>query len=479
MTGHEAYEAVGRDIRDVFDPVNCSGEMHYMVRKILDSKGEADLSKDDLVVLRGDEMLNIACSCSPIRNSNADFIGIVIVFRDVTRQRKYEEEMVRSSKLDAISTMAGGIAHDFNNVLTAIVGNISLAQMKTHDPGTVSGILSDMESATYRAKDLTQQMLTFSKGGAPIKTVSSIRTLLKEVVSFHLSGSNVKVETDIEDNLWNASIDEGQISQVIGNLVINAKQAMPEGGRIWVTAMNVVSSSPDSSIPEGQYLRISVRDEGCGIPPEHIRRIFDPFYTTKPEGNGLGLASSASVVKNHDGSIEVESSPGEGSEFIIYLPATQEQPAAESEQGSDIIRGTARVLFMDDEDIILKSIGGLMSAMGYTVDCVHNGFEAISSFRRAMARGTPYDLVISDLTIPGSMGGKDMIQRLLEMAPDVRVIATSGYSNDPIMSNYRSFGFSDIIIKPYSISVLSRVMARVLRGEKVDRGTSIDMVGRD
>lgn len=475
ITGYAVSQAVSRDIREVFNPVSCTGSMPDVMRLILENKGNVDLSREDLMILDGDIMRNISCNCSPIMNADNKIVGIVIVFCDITQKRKYEEEIIRSSKLDAISTLAGGIAHDFNNVLTAIVGNVSLAKLKTEDPEFVSGILTDTESAAYRAKDLTQQLLTFSKGGAPIKAVSNIKDLLREVVYFHLSGSNVKVETDIEEDLWNASIDEGQMSQVIGNIVINAKQAMPEGGRIWVTAMNIVVASDDGlRVPEGQYLRISIRDEGCGIPPEHLGRIFDPFYTTKPEGNGLGLASSISVIKNHDGNVEVLSSPGQGAEFIIYLPATEEKPQEVSGQEALIARGSGRILFMDDEDFILKSISGLIRAFGYEVDCIHNGFEAVMAYRNAMVAGRPYDLVITDLTIPGSMGGKDTAQKLIEMDPKVKVIATSGYSNDPIMSSYRAYGFQDIIIKPYSLKTLSTVIARVLAAGRILQASAAD-----
>jgi len=475
ITGYAVSQAVSRDIREVFNPVSCTGDIPDVMRLILENKGNVDFSREDLMVLDGDIMRNISCNCSPIMNTHDDIVGIVIVFSDITQERKYEEEIIRSSKLDAISTLAGGIAHDFNNVLTAIVGNVSLAKLKNEDPEFISGILTDTESAAYRAKDLTQQLLTFSKGGAPIKAVSDIKNLLKTVVNFHLSGSNVKLETDVEEDLWNASIDEGQMNQVIGNIVINAKQAMPEGGKLWVTAVNlVVSSGDDMCVPEGQYVRISIRDEGCGIPPEHLGRIFDPFYTTKPEGNGLGLASSHAVIKNHEGNIEALSSPGKGAEFIIYLPATQEKPLDVPDQDAAIARGSGRILFMDDEDFILKSISGLIRAFGYDVDCVHNGFEAVMAYRNAMAEGCPYDLVITDLTIPGSMGGKDTAQKLIEMDPKVKVIATSGYSNDLIMSSYRSHGFRDIIIKPYSLKTLSMVIARTLASGSDPEASSVD-----
>lgn len=475
ITGYAVSQAVSRDIKEVFNPVSCSGSMPDVMRLILEGKGNIDLSHEDLMILDGDIIRNISCNCSPIMNAESEIVGIVIVFSDITQKRKYEEEIIRSSKLDAISTLAGGIAHDFNNVLTAIVGNVSLAKLKTGDAEFISGILTDTESAAYRAKDLTQQLLTFSKGGAPIKAVSNIRNLLIEVVHFHLSGSNVKVESDIEEDLWNASIDEGQMSQVIGNIAINAKQAMPEGGKIWVTAINLVVASDDGlRVPEGQYLRISIRDEGCGIPPENLDRIFDPFYSTKPEGNGLGLASSFSVIKNHDGDIEVLSSPGQGAEFIIYLPATEEKPLEVPGQDAVIARGSGRILFMDDEDFILKSISGLIRAFGYEVDCIHNGFEAVMAYRNAMLGGRPYDLVITDLTIPGSMGGKDTAQKLIEMDPEVKIIATSGYSNDPIMSSYRSYGFQDIIIKPYSLKILSTVIAKVLAARKTPQASVAD-----
>jgi PAS domain S-box-containing protein len=461
ITGYPGEQAAGKHIQEVLNPVSLSSKEPDIIRKVFRLKGDIDISHDDLLILREDGALrNISCRCSPLRSRNREIMGVIMAFSDVTRQRKYEEEMVRASTLDALSTLAGGIAHDFNNILTAIVGNVSLAKLRSRDNGLIAGILADIETASYRAKDLTQQLLTFSKGGAPVKEVSNIGSLLKEVVGFHLIGSSVKVEMDIEEDLWNASIDQGQMSHVIGNIVINAKQAMPEGGHLWVTAINFcIGPGEEACVPAGDYLRISIRDEGCGIPDESLGKIFDPFYTTKPEGSGLGLASSITVVRNHDGDIEVESSPGEGAEFIIYLPATEEEAKAMPAQDSVVIRGSGKILIMDDEYIILKSIGGLIRALGYEVVCVRNGYEAIKAYRQAMSAGMAFDLVIADLVVPGSLGGKDMVQKLLETDPEARVIATSGYPNDPVMLNCTSYGFMDTIVKPFTVRTLSQVIS--------------------
>jgi PAS domain S-box-containing protein len=464
ITGHPVDQASGRDVWEVLNPVSMSTGKPDILQKIYRSMGAVDITREDLLILgRDNTPCNIACRCSPLKHGNGEIRGVIIAFTDVTRQRKYEEEMIRSSKLGALCTLAGGIAHDFNNILTAIVGNISLARLKNRDNGIVTGILADIEAASYRAKELTHRLLTFSKGGAPVKAISDIGNLLTEVVGFHLTGSNVKVEMDIEGNLWSASIDQGQMSHVIGNIVINAKQAMPEGGRLWVTAMNVsIDKGESACVPQGKYLRVSIRDEGHGIPHECLGKIFDPFYTTKPEGSGLGLASSCSIVRNHEGGIEVASSPGEGAEFIIYLPATEEMVRESPAQDSTVIRGSGRVLLMDDEYIILKSIGGLIRALGYDVVCVRNGFEAIKAYREAMNSGKSYDLVIVDLIIPGSMGGKDAVQKLLEIDPDAKVVVTSGYSNDPIISNHQAYGFKGTIIKPFTIRTLSQAISDVL-----------------
>ncbi|MBI4698904.1 MAG: PAS domain S-box protein [Nitrospirae bacterium] len=398
------------------------------------------------------------------RDNNGRIIGYQGIIRDVTDVKKKEEELMKIEKLESVGILAGGIAHDFNNILTNIVGNISLAKMLVNSDMNLTEILSAAEKACQHAKDLTKQLLTFSKGGAPIKKITAITELLKDSAGFSSRGSNIKCDFSIPDDLWPVEIDEGQISQVINNLVINANQAMPKGGTIHVQAENiVVGVNSTLPLPNGDYIKISVKDEGVGIPEEDLPKIFDPYFTTKQQGSGLGLTTTYSIINNHDGYISVESEVYAGTTFHIYLPAVREKLVETNKESDKIIRGEGKILLMEDEASIRQTVSKVLKQIGYTVETAKNGEETIKQYTDAMGSELPFDIVMMDLTIRGGMGGKETIQELLRIDPEVKAIVSSGYSNDPIMADFKKYGFSGVITKPYEIEELSDLLNNVTK----------------
>jgi signal transduction histidine kinase/ActR/RegA family two-component response regulator len=378
---------------------------------------------------------------------------------------KIEEELFRTRQLESIGILAGGIAHDFNNLLTAIMGNTSLAKILVSPNDKIHNRLEDIEKASIRARDLTQQLLTFSKGGAPIRKVASIADVIKESGRFALMGSKSRYELSLQEELWPVEVDEGQISQVINNLVINADHAMPEGGLIHICAENMeLQAGEVVTLPMGKYVRISITDSGIGIAAEHLDKIFTPYFTTKQKGSGLGLATSYSIIKKHNGLLTVESEIGRGTTFRIYLPASEKDVSKSEESLSISLTGRGKVLVMDDEEFIRDTAGEMLTTLGYSVDFSEDGAEAIDKYINAKDEGHPYDLIIMDLTIPGGMGGLEAVQKLLEINPDTKALVSSGYANVPIMSDFKRYGFMGVIAKPYSIEELSEAVQNVMFG---------------
>ena len=392
---------------------------------------------------------------------------ILSVIRDITKKKKAEDELIKAQKLESLGVLAGGIAHDFNNILTVIIGNISLAKMHLDSDLDVFKIIAEAEKASIRARDLSQQLLTFSKGGAPIKNISSIADLLRETIAFILSGSNIRPEFSIQNDLWLAEIDEGQISQVINNIVINAQQAMPAGGVIRIRAENktISARSPESQqLKKGKYIRIIIQDAGVGIPAGVISRVFDPYFTTKPRGSGLGLSTSYSIVKKHNGHIEIESKEGKETTVTLYLPATNTRREPAKDGTADLSLAHGKILLMDDDEFILDLGIDMLSYLGYEVATARDGSIAIAMYKKAMKTKHPFDAVIMDITIPGGMGGGETIAKLRELHPGARVLVSSGYSNNPIMSNYRDHGFDGVLTKPYDINDVSIALRDLLAG---------------
>ena len=381
--------------------------------------------------------------------------------QDITERKKMEEEILKIHKLESIGILAGGIAHDFNNLLSAILGNISLARLYVKPGESIHERLAEAGKAASRAIKLSTQLLTYSKGGVPVKKATSVASLVKEAIDFTLRGSNVRGEVSFPDNLWLAEVDEDQIFQVINNIAINAKQAMPAGGTISVLGENIKNEGCILPLAEGKYVKISIKDQGVGIPYEYREKIFDPFFTTKEKGSGLGLATSYSIIKNHDGYLALETGAGKGTTFHIYLPATEKRLQS-SKQKAMLFKGKGRLLVMDDEEIIRLVVGKMLEEIGYEADFAEDGEKAIEQYADAMKSGNPFSAVIMDLTVRGGMGGLECVNKLLEIDPEVKAIVSSGYADNPIMSKYRESGFKGIIIKPYEIEDLSEILYKII-----------------
>jgi PAS domain S-box-containing protein len=391
-----------------------------------------------------------------LRQANA------LLQREIAERERVESELSRVQKLESLGLLAGGIAHDFNNLLGSIMGNISLAMLDVGTSSRAYEQLARADRASLRAQELTQQLLTFSRGGTPVKRPVSLAAVIAEAAGFSLRGSRVLHELTLPRDLWPVAADEGQMMQVFNNLLLNADQAMPRGGIIRITGENVsLGRNEVPTLAAGRYVRISVRDEGTGIPKEHLDRIFDPYFTTKQKGSGLGLAATYSIVRRHDGHIMVESELGTGTVFHIFLPASDGEVAPQA-RPEKALMGSGRVLILDDETDMRLTTGSMLERLGYTVAYAGDGEEAVEMYRTARENGAPFDAVIMDLMIPGGMGGKEAVRRLLEIDGNVRAVVSSGYSQDPVIADFRAYGFCDMVVKPYRIRDLSEVMARVI-----------------
>jgi PAS domain S-box-containing protein len=392
--------------------------------------------------------------------------GVSVFLRDVTDRKRAEEETLTTSKLESLGTLAGGIAHDLNNILTVISGNIGLAQIEASPNAT--GLLSSLSKAARAAQhaaQLSNQLLTFSKGGAPLKRVVSIRDLVEQAAEFSLHGSNLWAELDIPSDLWKAAVDPAQIEQVVNALIINAREAMPNGGTINVAARNMdIVDESDLSLAPGRYVKIQISDNGTGIDARSIARIFDPYFTTKPAASGLGLSIGYSVIKKHGGVLLLENTSPNGSTFTFYLPATDaELSVSEPSVSNEVFKfNHQRILIMDDEAAIRDLTSELLSTLGYDVTAVPDGAEALRTYQQAMRRGENFHVVILDATIRGGMGGLVTIERLRNLDPDVTAIICSGYSDEAALAEFLAYGFQAALPKPFTRHELANVLQRAL-----------------
>jgi PAS domain S-box-containing protein len=471
LTGWVNEAASGKLINEVFRIINDKTSELYEDFIKLTTNRKMDvvlISKDGLKCL-------IDFSIAPIFDFQNNNIGSVLVFHDISSQRHMEKESLKTQKLESLGILAAGIAHDFNNFLAGILASIQLSEIKLKKGNDITQHLKSIGNAIHKAAGLTKQLLTFAKGGEPVMKTVSISQLMKDTVSFALRGSNVRCELSIPDDLWLVEIDEGQINQVINNLIINAVQAMPDGGTIIASVENMKIDAivHIHSFQPGAYLKITIADQGIGIPEENLPYIFDPYFTTKQTGSGLGLATSYSIIKRHNGYLDVESSEL-GTTFYIYLPASFGVPVITTQSNERILTGAGKILLMDDEEILRNNAGEMLSQIGYQVQLAKDGTETVHLYTQAKESGKPFDVVIMDLTIPGGMGGEKTIKKLIKIDPAVKAIVSSGYSNAPIMSNYREFGFCDIVTKPYRIEELHEKLHGIINQKESDQFANHD-----
>ncbi len=466
ITGWPQAEAIGIPLHEVFHIINelTRERCRSPFDKIIKTGRIVGLANHTVLIARDGTEKILADSGAPIRDNSGRIIGVVLVFRDETQKRTMQVELLKASKLESIGVIAGGIAHDFNNFLTGILGNISLAKMLANPEDDVFQRLVEAEKAAELAKDLPQQLLTFSKGGTPVKRTAALSEIIQASVNFSLSGSNVGGQWTFPEDLWLIQADSGQLNQVFNNLIINAVQAMPQGGTIQIRGENVVLRQGEiGPLKRGEYVKVVIQDQGIGIPREHLQRIFDPFFTTKQKGSGLGMTTAYSIIKSHGGFITVESELGGGTAFSLFLPASTQAVIIKKRKAAEVSSvGLGKILVMDDEEVVRDLIKQILVRAGHEVEFAEHGQEAITLFRQAKETGHPFDVVIMDLTIRGGMGGEEAIQKLLKIDPTVKAIVSSGYTDKPVMAHYRQYGFSGMVTKPYQPAELCRIVNTVL-----------------
>lgn len=438
LLGKNDYDLFSKDQADFFTAKD---------REVLESGRILDIPEEHILTKsRGPRVLHT--KKIPVSDQDGRPLYLLGISEDITERKIFEAEHQRRHKLESIGILAGGIAHDFNNLLAGILNHVYIAKMYMDRESKEYKSLESAEKAISRAANLTQQLLTFSRGGTPVKKTASIVELIKESAEFVLSGSHVKCEYSFEDNLWPVDVDSAQISQVIHNLILNADQSMPAGGTIRISGENVaIESNTDLLLQKGRYIRITIEDQGTGISAEYLKDVFDPYFTTKEMGRGLGLSISYSIIKQHGGRILVESEIEVGTTFTIYLPASEHMVEVNKDKDDLTASREGKILIMDDEESIRSSMQELLMMGGWVVECAKDGDEAIELYKKALETSRPFDVVILDLTVPGGMGGKETITKLLELNSNVKAVVSSGYSNNPVMADYEKYGFSDVYNK--------------------------------
>jgi PAS domain S-box-containing protein len=460
LTGMSENELMGKKCYEIFHnskkhPESCPMEalIHSNSLKTVEMEMEA---------LNGTFLV----SCTPVTDKNGGIKNIIHIATDITELKRLEYQARNAQKMEAIGTLAGGIAHDFNNMLGVISGNVSYVLNIMEDEEDLIETLKDVQESVKQGTNLTRQLITFAKGGAPIKKTIALNDVIKDIAKLVLRGSASVYHFNLSEDLLRTEADEGQLSQVISNLLINAGQAMPEGGIIQIETKNeTIDEVKPFPLPSGAYVSIKITDQGIGIPEKHLSKIFDPFFTTKQKGSGLGLTTSFSIISKHGGHIWVESIVGEGATFTIFLPAIEQTTSPKEIKNEAIHKGKGKLLIMDDQEPVIKMVGRMLGRMGYETLFAKEGAQAIDLYSEAFQTNTPFDLVILDLTVPGGMGGVKTIPELLKINPDAKVVVSSGYSNDPVMSDYQGYGFCGVLEKPYSSAQMAEVLNNIL-GEK-------------
>ena len=467
LLGYQPEEVIHRTAFDLM-PAEEADRVRRLFQQIASSGRpfsgleNKNLHKDGRVVI-------IETSGEPIKDASGKLLGYRGVDRDITERKRIESESLRIRNLESLGLLAGGIAHDFNNLLSAILGNIDLARYETAPDSGPSRLLEVAANAIDKARRLTSQLLTFSRGGSPVKKPISMANLIIDTCHFVLSGSSVKCNFVVADDLWDVECDEGQIWQVLQNLLINAADAMPRGGTVTVSAQNCLAEqAPDLPEEHGAYVKITVADNGDGIPEELLSRVFDPYFSTKPKssekGSGLGLTICHSIIKKHDGHIFLESRPGKGTTASFFLPATAQRTAQTTHADTRPARPMehGRILLLEDEELVRNVTVRLINQLGYECEFAMDGETAIEHYRQAHENGRPFDLVILDLTIRGGMGGEEVMRRLLELDPEVKGIVASGYADSEVIAQYQRYGFLGAIVKPYTLHDLQVVIEQFI-----------------
>ncbi len=477
LTGWKSADALGKNISDVFRIINENSRktMRCPVAQALQENRIIELMSHVLLISHSGEEIIIADSAAPILTQAGQCLGVVLVFRDVRTERKMQQERIRSEKLTAVGLLAGGIAHDFNNLLMGMQGSLDLIKISCgENREKTEAYLARADRAIERAVALAQQLLTFAKGGAPIKDRAKLPALVKESAEFVLHGSQIKVEYEIEEDIWGVEIDSGQISQVVNNLITNARQAMLDAGIIRVTIKNILAAVDEyPNLKPGYYVKVSVQDDGGGIDPAILPRIFEPYFTSKETGSGLGLATSYSIIANHEGRIEVDSQPGIGATFSFFLPATgkcEKEPVHNLEMPRKSLENavqseSSRILLMDDEEVIRDVVSEMLEMLGYEVVAVEDGVAMLEAYKAAQQAGQKFHAVLMDISIPGGMGGREAIKHLRNLDAEVFAIVSSGYSQDPVMANFEAYGFNAMVSKPYKVDSLVAVLGDRLSKE--------------
>jgi len=459
-TGYTKAEFLKLNFTDLLTEESLKKQLRRY-EKILNGEAVPDIAEYEIICKNRRKIWILVNT--RVKYENDTPVSVTVVAHNITDRKKLEQELNKAQKLESLGVLAGGIGHDFNNLLSGIMGNISLAKLEAERGENIMESLDEALRVASKASALTRQLMVFAKGGAPVKKPASIAEVLIESTDFALRGSKVKCKYRIAQDLWPVKVDIGQFSQVIHNLVINALQAMSGGGEIRLQAENIMIENVfDMPLNAGRYVIIKIQDQGQGISQKNLPQIFDPYFTTKSKGSGLGLTMTYATINRHDGHITVESEVGKGTTFKIYLPATAEIPEKTAEREARPVGGSGRILVMDDEESLRKVAERMLQELGYGVHCVGDGAEAIAQYEQAKKSGQSFDAVIMDLTIPGGMGGKETIKKLLDIDPQAIAIVSSGYSSDPIMSNFKNFGFKGVVVKPYGIEDLSRILRDVL-----------------
>lgn len=413
----------------------------------------------------------IKLSVAPLLTSDGRLSGAILIMHDITYIHKMETELFKTRKIESVGILASGIAHDFNNILTGIVTNLFMARTLSPTNSESNQLILEAEKEAFRASTLTKQLLSFAQGETPVKETMSVCTILEDSIGYCLSGTNVESNLSIAADIWNFSVDRGQMGQVIQNLIRNGKESMPDGGTLFINATNISindSVSPSDTayflpIPWGLYIKLTVNDTGKGIDPCDLDKIFDPYFTTKPDHSGLGLTTVFAIVKKHDGYITARSTPGVGTTITVYLPAISNKHETPKLSSAKLTKGNnRRILIMDDNDIIRMVVTRLLTKHGYRVTSTTHGAAAVEAYEAALQENDVYQACIMDLTVPGGMGALEATQQIQAIDESAKVIVFSGYSNDPILIDYAQHGFAGVLVKPFSIEDFSAILSSVL-----------------